>query len=431
MAMLKKYFIFIILFYTACLSAKGMERQFTIVNDPETNKPKQVYITGTKIKKDSKGNVIYAMSLKDGWKDGPTIRYDPDGSIIEEENFKKNVRVGLLNRYFNNGHLKQQTYFENGKKEGDEFIYDSAKKDSKTLRMVSHYIQGLKDGEQKSYSRGALKSITNYRADTRNNFSKRQGPSLSFGKNGKISSRGYYLDGQLHGLKQSYTKEGKLKKETCFQNGKSQKSLLVCKGGADKLETIKELHENGKLKLEYQVKNGMFNGYRKTYMDSGQLISEEYFSKDKKDGIETRYYDNGKKLSVFNWLQGLRNGHSEWYYMNGNPKKEFNYKEGLFHGRAAYFYDDGKIDVESNYKMGRRDGAVKSYFPDGKLAFELSYEDDKLEGVARFYTESKLTQEFVYNQGLLISAKEWDKDGKLKSENQYYADGSRIIQPKK
>jgi len=429
--MLKKYLVLVILVYSTSLLAKGMERQFTMVNDPETDRPKQVYITGTKIKKDNKGNVIYTMSLKNGWMDGPTTRYDPDGNIEEVKHFKKGLRVGFLNRYFSNGQLKQHTYFENGKKEGDEFIYDSSKRDGKTLRTISHYIQGLKDGEQKSFRSGVLYKVVNYYADAKINFSKVHGPTIYYGKKGQITSREYYLDGRLHGLKQSYTKDGKLKRETCFQHGKQQKGLISCKGGTDKLETITELHENGKVKFEYQVKNGMLNGYRRTFADSGLLIVKEHFLKDKKEGLEARYYDDGKKLGEFHWARGMKDGSFEWYYMNGNTKREMHFKGGKLHGKAVYFYDDGKVDVESNYKMGSREGKLKSYYAGGEIALEATYENDKLEGPAKFYVNNKLTQEFIYHQGLLTSSKEWGEDGKLKSKNQYYKDGSRILRSNK
>jgi antitoxin component YwqK of YwqJK toxin-antitoxin module len=104
-------------------------------------------------------------------------------------------------------------------------------------------------------------------------------------KNGKLSLEANYKDSKLEGIWKQYYDNGKLWDESNFKD--------------DKQEGISKLYyESGKLMLEANYKNGKQEGISKAYYESGKFAGEANYKNGKKDGISKEYYENGNIKSI-------------------------------------------------------------------------------------------------------------------------------------
>lgn len=109
------------------------------------------------------------------------------------------------------------------------------------------------------------------------------------------------------------------------------------------------------------------------------------------DKVKFRF---GYKAASINPNEQIGNeGFKRWYYDNGNLKAEFYHKGGKVEGIANMYYESGSIKAREFYK------------------------EDQLQGLSKWYYESgELKSEKYYKGGVLYSTKEFDKRGKVISE---------------
>lgn len=91
-------------------------------------------------------------------------------------------------------------------------------------------------------------------------------------------------------------------------------------------------------------------------------------------------------------------GFKRWYFNNGNVKAEFYQKKGKVEGIANMYYENGAVKAREFYR------------------------DDHLQGLSKWYYETgELKSEKYYDEGSLVYTKEYDKKGKMIS-NQTFQD---------
>ncbi|OIQ67617.1 MORN repeat variant [mine drainage metagenome] len=89
--------------------------------------------------------------------------------------------------------------------------------------------------------------------------------------------------------------------------------------------------------------NGLKNGWRNYYYETGIVHSKMYFKNDTAEGIEYQYYENGSLNYRANLSKGKRYGDLYWYFKNGklDSYAAFDVKEESF---CLFEYDQtGKI----------------------------------------------------------------------------------------
>ena len=387
----------------------ALQRQFEIVKDPETGKDKQVYITGLKTKKRSDGSILYVMSLKDGYQDGPTIHYSADGKIDQETSYRNDRIDGYDKRYFPNGQLRLITSYEKGLKQGEQIFYFETENGQPSIRFINHYDQGLKSGEQKQFNQeGTLIHSTSYRINLEDNNEQKYGVEINYRDNGNISQRRFYVDGRLHGLFQSYHENGQLQQESCYQSGREQKGLNLCKSSEGK-EVIQILFANGHVQHEYEVEDGKLNGFNKTYYENNQLSLLRHFKDDRQTGEEQQYDKEGVLRASSNWQDSRKDGLARWFFDNGEVRNEFHYSKGRIHGEGFKYHPNGNIYVSGFFISGEKDGHFKYYTESNTLFQDLNYKKDSLHGVSKFYKEGNLIEECKFKEGSLVGCKKHEK----------------------
>ena len=196
--------------------------------------------------------------------------------------------------------------------------------------------------------------------------------------NGVISSEGIMRNGLPDGYWKSYNKKGILISEG------NRKDFLL-----DSL--WKFYNDEGKLTMSVNFLKGKKEGKKLTFLSEETI--EEYFKNDKKIGIEKHFDSTGKLIKEIPFENGLEEGIAKEYnedgiiillteYKNGYIiKREFiNRVDGFGKKQGVWktFYANGFMKTEGNYVNGRKHGFFKEYNEEGNLLKIEKYENDQL-----------------------------------------------------
>ena len=166
---------------------------------------------------------------------------------------------------------------------------------------------------------------------------------------------------------------------------------------------IKEYYESGKLKTEWNYKNGKLKGICKTYYESGELMFR------------------------YNYKDGERDGVTRSYYKNRKLKYEYKYRGGKLEGIIKKYYRNGKLAFKWKYKDGKKEGITKSYYRSGSLRVEWNYRGDQLDGITRiYYGKGGIKYIDTYKNGQKINRKAYDHRGKLEFDQDYPVEVKRV-----
>jgi len=126
-------------------------------------------------------------------------------------------------------------------------------------------------------------------------------------------------------------------------------------------------------------------------------------------------------------------------YLNGNPSLKETYANPKKKQVQAY-WDTGKVRQEGaflvcestsygySYRDWCEDGVHKSYFESGAREAEVTFRLGKRQGPSQSWWENGKPESVeAYADDKLTRAKRWDKDGKLLSDDEFEADGSRKL----
>ena len=102
--------------------------------------------------------------------------------------------------------------------------------------------------------------------------------------------------------------------------------------------------------------------YSSAYADSNNPIC-----KDTPNGTVKDYYPNGKLKTEWNCKEGHLNGLTKLYYENGNLEKETSYVNDVRQGVTTGYYESGELKSVCNYKDGELDGVHKILYPAGLI----------------------------------------------------------------
>ena len=211
-------------------------------------------------------------------------------------------------------------------------------------------------------------------------------------------------------------------------------------------EEKKEYYPDGKLKLEYTIKNGVKEGVEKmyredsttlyresqykeglrvgksiTYSSNGAKSTETDYFADKQHGVEKRYNDDGSLWRERNYTNGTQEGLETTYMRDNSGRIEYtrNYVNGEEVNKTVYeYYDSGKIKIECNYKDDLMDGKATMWYESGKVEAEYNHKAGKEEGLQKaLYENGKIRREYIVKDGYL--------EGKCIA---FYEDGTKSLE---
>lgn len=113
------------------------------------------------------------------------------------------------------------------------------------------------------------------------------------------------------------------------------------------------------------------NGFHTFLYNNGQVKSEGNLSNGIPNGFWKVYYDNGHLKTEGNYSNGQLNGFWKVYWYNGNIREEGHYQYCEKQGFWKFFYPSTNqlLKHEGNFDQGKRINHWKSYNEDGKLIF--------------------------------------------------------------
>jgi uncharacterized protein len=250
--------------------------------------------------------------------------------------------------------------------------------------------------------------------------------------NGKLSSKGSYVDGKEDGYWEVYHSNGQLHTNGNYNNGK--------------IDGYWEYYwDNGNLHMKGNYKDGKEDGVWDFYNSNGNLWSKELYHKNgfieklpltenkklfiprKLSVSDSRYSDHnnsqpikdGVRINQYDY-DGNKTGYWEYYYLGGELSSKGNYKDGKKEGYWESYYSNGNLYFKGSYKNGLRDGYWEYYYDNGDLYSNGSYVDGK------YIKELPLTE----NKKLFIPRKLNKSDSRYSEWNnsQKLVDGVRINQ---
>jgi antitoxin component YwqK of YwqJK toxin-antitoxin module len=196
-------------------------------------------------------------------------------------------------------------------------------------------------------------------------------------------------------------------------------------------EDYESFHDNGKLKTQGTIKDGLPHGEWKQYYENGQLQWQGQYVNGIMDGEWKSYHDNGQLFWVVKYVNGETEGEWKQYYDNGQLEEEGKYVNGKEEGEWKSFYDNGNVDKIEVYEDGElvdepegSTGCIKGDCENGQGTYTFTngnkyvgeYKDGKPNGQGTF----------TYNDGDKYVGEY--KDGKRNGQGTFtYNDGDKYV----
>lgn len=372
-----------------------------------------------------KGKLKFKIPFDKGVEHGIAYEYDKEGKImtIMDYNYgtlrkqetinrtdKAGQKQGVWKDFHDNGKVKEETAFQNGKKMG----YSKTYLPSGSLANIEKYV-----GD--SLQRDVPELTT--KLEVRNEYY----------EDGSIKRTGTWLEGIAEGTHKEYSTEGKVTNAKIYRegsmvgeglmdgagnqqgawteyhpaaeltNGMGQ-GKLKAKGVYDNGTRVGEWifhHLNGKVEQKGKYdKKGKPQGLWQWYYADGTPWREENYLNGKREGPLMEWNDSGKVITKGEYIDGLKEG--KWFYQIQDYREEGVYKsdqkdgpwesyyvenkqvrfagkfvEGFPDGKHSYYYYDGKLSEEGKYIMGNKNGKWEYYNPDGTILLVITFKNNR------------------------------------------------------
>lgn len=358
------------------------------------------------------GKVKQTIPFVNGKEEGLGLEFTPDSTIITITEYKmgyiqkeerinrrdtKNLKQGVWKEFYPNGALKQEVTYTDDKMHGYLKEYSLTGSLLNTTKYLNGVVQNnvpeltKVDVRTDYYDNGTVHFTRTYKEDIA------EGIHREFSPEGKVISAQIFVEGLLTaegildtaGRQQGFWKEffpdGKIKSKGEYLNSKrigewvfyhpngkvEQKGLYDKKGNAQ--GTWKWFYESGNILLEENYRNGLVDGLMVEYSDSGQVITKgEYvdglkegewmlelkgyreegvYKADNRDGEWKHYFTENNKLRfVGKFIDGVPDGIHTYYYLNGNVKQIGKYIGGSKEGEWKFYDETGYLFLTIVFK---------------------------------------------------------------------------------
>jgi antitoxin component YwqK of YwqJK toxin-antitoxin module len=279
------------------------------------------------------GNRYSELKVIDSFPNRILKYFNTEDKLIRTVEFKTD---SIINKVFENGYykgyhsnlglLQSEGLIENRIYQGKWIFY---RNDGETIKQIVEYVNDTLHGIREDYwENGKLKSKTT------NINGKQNGKTIHYHKNGELEEVNFLKNGEVHGISTRYYANGKLESKCDYWNGIAR-------------DSCKFYYENGNLeKLE--------------------IIKLDTTSS-KSSGIVYRYYESGEIEKILESENNQVNGKAKLYYKNGSLAQEFDVKNNIKNGTVKVYYETGQLKYSGFVRNDLLDGKIKHYNKNGKL----------------------------------------------------------------
>jgi antitoxin component YwqK of YwqJK toxin-antitoxin module len=253
-------------------------------------------------------NATDAKGLKQGtWIIQGSMLKDPSYGAnvkVEEGAYLNDEKEGLWKRYYPNGAVRSEIYYQVGKPEGPYKLYYANGKVEETGRW---HDGKLTDRFQRYHSNGILKEALTY-----NQEGNRHGRQQYYHENGTMALEVDMQLGAEQGVQKRYDEQGQLMEERNFDNGKSKpggvksyttpQQTKAAQMGASQVEQSEERKTNGAQPFDP-------NGYNVLYDKNGNIcVTGDFMNGKLYNGRVFHYNADGLKTGTEMFTRGKSNG---------------------------------------------------------------------------------------------------------------------------
>ncbi len=143
----------------------------------------------------------------------------------------------------------------------------------------------------------------------------------------------------------------------------------------NELREIRRFYKNGNIKCIIPIKHDLVHGKVKCFRKNGKLKAENNYSQGKQHGKQYSYmkkstyimtYENGIEDKIFHVIR---------YSKEGKIREEYNNKFVEGYGPYKLYYKNGQLKTTGSYNGTRRNGDWTFYNKDGSVKITKSYEN--------------------------------------------------------
>ena len=210
--------------------------------------------------------------------------------------------TGVVEWYYGNGKLHQQTSFVGGREHGSSIWWheDGARAGHAT------YLNGVLNGPMVQwYPDGVTKELqATYR------MGKQEGQEIWWHYNGKEKGVTTFVDGKREGLAHGWFDDGIKSWRAEWKNDKAQGWHI-------------EWYPSGMTNSLQGYVQGQRVGLENWWFESGQISRAVNWRAGRRQGLLVQWYENGNKMSETPYVNDVRNGLGVGYYEQGEGKKAY------------------------------------------------------------------------------------------------------------
>ncbi|MBB5369292.1 MULTISPECIES: toxin-antitoxin system YwqK family antitoxin [unclassified Janthinobacterium] len=263
--------------------------------------------------------------------------------------------VHLRKWYYENGQVFKTARLDAQGKElaGGELFYESGQlKQRETPLPNGRLVESF-------HENGQLMSRIVYRGQKI-----ADGVYVSYGANGKVSSRAHLKDGQMHGLSEVFHTNGQLYQRVRFVHDKREGEFVdYAPDGSLRARTVFvhgqpegwsfESHDNGQVSQKVLYHHGEVLSMQKWAPDGKPVIAWQRDVQGREQGDVTEWYENGVRASVIPFVDGQRHGLMQIWYSDGSLQQIVPYEHDQKQGVERRWDKSGKQTMAQAWQDGQ------------------------------------------------------------------------------
>ncbi|GHS92884.1 hypothetical protein AGMMS49949_05520 [Alphaproteobacteria bacterium] len=165
-----------------------------------------------------------------------------------------------------------------------------------------------------------------------------------------------------------------------FNKDEQPKMEAGMKGG--KLDGVGKTYENGIVRTEFEMKEGVLHGVCREFNEEGILVAEMTFVEGQKQGEMKQYHPDGETVALSSTFNAdKRSGKCESFSRQGQIQLRTFYEDDQIHGAMENFYtglDGNGLMRLASYAKGLLDGEEKVYHASGRILSQAEYKEGAL-----------------------------------------------------
>ncbi|WP_026450328.1 toxin-antitoxin system YwqK family antitoxin [Aequorivita capsosiphonis] len=369
---------------------------------------------------------LYQVPSDTIWEKNQILVLNASKDTLEISKIKNGKKHGVQKLFRGNGNLSAIAHFKKGLLSGKKeyFQRDGSRQIIEHYKSIPKDDKSVLDGVRKVYQNDeVLVDKTNYKNG------KKDGQYWLYNPNGSLREKGRFKNGLHINKKKTYDASGILLRDENFiiHTNEEGKEVSVLDG------RIKYFYNNGNISSDCYYKKGKKEGICKEYNKNktNSLKSEISYKNDLQHGPYSNFGYDGKpqRKGIFyqeimvndSILKNVYEGEIIVYQQNGMKERVEHWRNYKKNGPLeSFFHKSGELYKRENYTDDLKDGMEERWDKEGNLVYQAYFE---IVEVDQKRISQQTGTETTWQDGALKKKAEW-KNGLLNGVlNVYYANG--------